>query len=61
MPINQNAHNNRARGMSPHETLFTWRYQNGEEESHKEEGSEKESNEEENCQKEKIGLRIVQT
>ena len=56
MPSNQNAHKNRARGMSPHETFFTWRYQNGKEEIRKEkdkeegsekEGSKKESNEEE--------------
>jgi len=30
--------------MSPHETLFTWRYQNGEEEGSEKESSEEESN-----------------
>jgi hypothetical protein len=43
MLINQNAHNYRARGMSPNETLFTWRYQNGQEESQKEESNQEES------------------
>jgi hypothetical protein len=37
MTGNQNALKNRAHGMSSHETLFAWRYKNGEEES-KEEG-----------------------
>jgi len=52
---NQNAHNNRAQGMSSHVRVF---FQGCKQMAKKESGKE-ESNQEENCKEEKIGLRIV--